>query len=170
MMGWAKRHLSGQTTCGRGFGRMLGRQRRRGWWISLVTAIMCAFPLTLAGCGNNGPPDFALSLASGQTTMATIKQGGTTPITFRVTAVDGSIGSITLVLSGLPTGVGVAPGSATVGIGSPQTFMLSAASNATVISSPVTLTATGVSGNPQDPNSITHTQTLTLSVAASATP
>ncbi|HZD77535.1 MAG TPA: hypothetical protein VE218_11045 [Acidobacteriaceae bacterium] len=132
--------------------------------------MLCAFPLTLAGCGNNGPPDFALSLASGQTATATVKQGGTTPITFQVSAVGGSTGSITLVLSGLPTGVGVAPGSATVGIGSPQPFMLSAASNATVTSSPVTLTATGVSGNPLDSSSITHTQTLTLSVAASATP
>ena len=143
---------------------MLGRERRRGRWIFLVTAVVCALPLTLAGCGNDGPPDFALSLASGQTTKATIVQGGTTPIKFQVTAVDGSTGSITLVLSGLPTGVGVAPGSATVGIGSPQTFFLSAASNTTVTTAPVTLTATGVSGNPLDSSSITHTQTLTLSV------
>jgi hypothetical protein len=166
MMGWAKRHLSGQTKCGRGFGRMLGRERKRGQWISLVTAVACALPLTLAGCGNDGPPNFALSLASGQTTKATIVQGGTTPIKFQVTAADGSTGSITLVLSGLPSNIGVAPGSATVGIGSPQTFILSAASNAAVTSAPVTLTATGVSGNPLDSSSITQTQTLTLSVTA----
>jgi hypothetical protein len=144
--------------------------RRRGRWISLVTAVMCVFPLTLAGCGDNGPPDFTLSLASGQTTKATIVQGGTTPISFQVAAVSGSTGSITLVLSGLPAKVGVAPGSATVGIGSPQTFILSAASNAPVTSAPVTLTATGVSGSSLDSNSITHTQTLTLAVTASATP
>ncbi|HEY3991109.1 MAG TPA: hypothetical protein VGM02_17550 [Acidobacteriaceae bacterium] len=141
-------------------------------WIFWMKALACAFTLGLAGCGNNGPPDFTLALASGQTTAATITQGGTTPVIFQVTAVHGSTGSITLVLSGLPTGVGVAPGSATVGIGSPQTFTLNAAANAPVTSAPVTLTATGVSGNPLSSSSITHTQTLTLSVTAAppATP
>jgi hypothetical protein len=149
---------------------MLGRERRRGRWISLVTAVACALPLALAGCGDNAPPDFTLSLASGQTAKATIMQGGTTPIKFQVTAVSGSTGSITLVLSGLPDNVGVAPGSATVGIGSPQTFMLSAAANAAVTTAPVTLTATGVSGNPLSSSSITHSQTLTLSVTAPPAP
>ncbi len=129
-----------------------------------MVAFAWALPLTVAACGNNGPPDFALSLASGQTANATITQGGTTPVIIQVSGVKGSTGSITLVLSGLPTGVGVAPGSATVGIGSPQTFALSAASTAAVTSAPVTLTATGVSGNPLSSSSITHTQTLTLSV------
>jgi hypothetical protein len=140
----------------------------RGRWNALVVALACALPLTEAACGNNGPPDFTLSLASGQTATATITQGGTTPVNFQVTTVHGSTGSITLVLSGLPTGVGVAPGSATVGIGSPQTFCLNAAANAPVTSAPVTLTATGVSGNPLSSSSITQTQTLTLSVVAPA--
>jgi hypothetical protein len=149
---------------------MRGRERRRRRWIFLVMTAVCALPLVLTGCGGNAPPDFTLSLASGQTAKATITQGGTTPITFQVTAVHGSAGSITLVLSGLPTGVGVAPGSATVGIGSSQTFTLTAASNAAVTSAPVTLTAGGVSGNPLSSSSITQTQTLTLSVVAPATP
>ncbi|HEY1965465.1 MAG TPA: hypothetical protein VGG59_11065 [Acidobacteriaceae bacterium] len=139
-------------------------------WNLLVAALACALPLTLAACGDNGPPDFTLSLASGQTATASITQGGTTPVLFQVTAVHGSTGSITLVLSGLPTGVGVAPGSATVGIGSPQRFVLSAASTAPVTSAPVTLTATGVSGNPLSSSSITQTQTLTLAVTAPVTP
>jgi hypothetical protein len=144
----------------------------RGRWNALVVALSCALPLTVAACGNNGPPDFTLSLASGQTATATVTQGGTTPVKFEVAAVHGSTGSITLVLSGLPPGVGVAPGSATVGIGSPQTFTLTAASTAPVTSAPVTLTATGVSGNPLSSSSITHTQTVTLSVtlAPSANP
>jgi len=143
----------------------------RGRWISWMTAVLCALPLTLAGCGSSGPPDFTLSLASGQTANATITQGGTTPVKFQVAPVDNSTGSITLVLSGLPPqGVGVAPGSATVGIGSTQTFELSAAASALVTTAPVTLTATGVSGNPLDSSSITHTQTLTLSVVAPAAP
>jgi hypothetical protein len=39
-----------------------------------------------------------------------------------------------------------------------------------VTATPVTLTATGVSGNPLDSSSITHTQTLTLSVTAPPAP
>ena len=113
---------------------------------------------------------FTLTLASGQTGAATITQGGTVNIGFEVAPVHGSTGSITLVLNGLPPKVGVAPGAATVGIGSPQTFVLSAASNASVTSAPVTLTATGISGNAQSSDSITHSQTLTLAVAAPAAP
>lgn len=154
-------HPSGQRA--EGFGRVRGRQS------SWITAGMCALVLTLAGCGNNAPPDFTLSLASGQTAAASITPGGTQKIKFQVAAVHGSTGSITLVMSGLPGGVGVAPGAATVGIGSPQTFVLNAASNAT-LTAPVTLTATGVSGNPLSSSSITHTQSLTLAVVAPATP
>jgi hypothetical protein len=133
------------------------------WRVSALAGVVL---LALAGCGDNSPPDFALALASGQTAKDSIVQGGTAQIKFQVTAVHGSTGSITLVLSGLPTGVGVAPGSATVGIGSPQTFVLSAATTAPVTSAPVTLTATGVSGNPLSSSSITHTATVTLSVVA----
>ena len=133
-----------------------------------MTAVLCALPLTLAGCGDSGPPNFTLSLAS--TANVTITQGGTAPVIIQVSAVKGSTGSITLVLSGLPPQVGVAPGSATVGIGSTQTFALSAAASAPVSTAPVTLTATGVSGNPLDSSSITQTQTLTLSVVAPAAP
>ena len=162
----SERHLNGQTW--EDFGRMSGAERRRGRWIFLAMAVACALSLGSAGCSDNSPPDFTLALKSGQSSKATIAQGGVTPINFQVTAVNGSTGSITLVLSGLPTGVGVAPGSATVGIGSPQCFVLSAAANAQVTSAPVTLTATGVSGNALSSSSITHTQTLTLSVTAAA--
>ncbi len=172
MTGAERREVASQLAASgrRNLERMRGRRRRRSFWNAWITTAACALLFTLAGCGNNGPPDFALSLASGQTANATIIQGGTTPIQFQVTAVHGSSGSITLVLSGLPLNVGVAPGSATVGIGSPQTFVLTAATNASVTSAPVTLTATGVSGNPLDSSSITHTQTLTLSIVAPAAP
>ncbi len=149
---------------------MRGRGRRRGRWIFLVMAAVCALPLLLSGCGDNAPPDFVLSLGTDQPAEVSIVQGGTKSIVFQVAALKDSAGSITLVLSGLPDKVGVAPGSATVGIGSAQTFTLTAASNAGVTSTPVTLTATGVSGNPLSSSSITHTQTLTLSVLAPATP
>jgi hypothetical protein len=143
--------------------------RGRWGWLVLVL-LLCAFPLTLVGCGDSGPPDFVLSLATDQPSSVSIAQGGSTNVLFQVAALKGSSGSINLVLSGLPAGVGVAPGSATVGIGSPQTFILTAATTAPLTSTPVTLTATGVSGNPLDSSSITHTQTVTLSVVATAAP
>ena len=89
-------------------------------------------------------------------------------VSFQVSALKGSIGSITLTLSGLPDRVGVAPGAATVGIGSSQIFNLTTDSNATLQPTPVTLTATGVSGNPLDSSSITHTATVTVTVVAPA--
>jgi hypothetical protein len=140
----------------------------RGRWNALIVALACALPFTVAACGNNGPPDFTLSLASGQTATATVMQGGTTSIAFQVAPVHGSTGSINLVVGGLPPKVGVAPGTATVGIGSPQMFVLTAASSAPVTSAPVTLTATGISGNPLSSSSIAHTQQLTLAVVAAA--
>ncbi len=141
----------------------------RGRWIYLVAALVCPLSLGLVsvtGCGNNAPPDFVLSLGTDQAASVTIPQGGTAQITFQVAALKGSVGSIALTVSGLPQFVGVAPGTATVGIGSPQAFQLSAASTATITTAPMTLTATGVSGNPLDASSITHTQTLTISVVA----
>jgi hypothetical protein len=147
--------------------------KRRWGWLGR-TGLWCAsvgwLVIALSGCGDNGPPEFSLSLASGQSSNVVLAPGGTADVSFSVAPVKNSNGSITLVLSGLPTGVGVAPGSATVGIGSPQTFVLTAAASAPVTSAPVTLTASGVSGNPLSSSSITHTQTLTLSVAAPATP
>jgi hypothetical protein len=142
----------------------------KSWWRSVALAIGCCVPLGLSACGSSGPPDFALSLPSGQTASATITPGGTTNVLIDVAPVKHSSGSITLVLSGMPQGVGVAPGSATVGIGSVQTFVLNAATSAPVTTAPVTLTATGVSGNPLSASSITHTQTLALAVVAPAVP
>lgn len=139
-------------------------------WRSVALALGCCLPLGLSACGSNGPPDFGLSLASGQPAAATITPGATTNVMINVAPVKGSSGSITLVLSGLPQGVGVAPGSATVGIGSVQTFALNATAAAPVTAAPVTLTATGVSGNPLSASAITHTQTLTLSVVAPPVP
>ena len=137
----------------------------RGRGLMLALAVGCGLPFVLTACGTTGPPDFVLSLASDQPAVVTIAPGGTASISFQVSAFKGSHGSITLNVSGLPTGVGIAPGSATVGIGSVQQFSLAAATNAPATTAPVTLTATGVSGNPLVASSISHTQTVTLAVA-----
>lgn len=140
---------------------------RRRWRFPMLAAV-CVLPLGLTACGASGPPDFTLALASGQAGAVNLTQGGTAAVRFQVSALKGSHGSITLTVSGLPTGVGIAPGTATVGIGSTQVFDLTAASSAPVTSAPVTLTATGVSGNPLDSSAVTHTQTVTVSVVAPA--
>lgn len=129
-------------------------------------AASCVLPQGVTACGSSGPPDFVLALGSSQPGAATVAQGATTTVSFQVSALKGSNGSISLTLSGLPTGVGVAPGIATVGIGSAQQFDVTAANSAAITTTPITLTATGISGSPLDANSITHIQTVTLSVLA----
>ena len=138
----------------------------RGRGRSLVLAVSGALAMLVTACGNSGPPDFTLVLATNQPAPVTIAQGGTASVSFQVNALKGSHGSIALTLTGLPTGVGVAPGTATVGIGSTQQFDLTSATSAAITTAPVTLTATGVSGSALDANSITHTQTVTLAVVA----
>jgi hypothetical protein len=138
----------------------------KGRWRALLSAVGASLPLLVTACGNSGPPDFTLALAAGQPAALAVAQGSSTMVGFQVGAVKNSNGSIILTLSGLPAGVGVAPGSATVGIGSTQQFQLTAAGNAAVTAAPVTLTATGVSGSAFESNSITHSQTVTLSVVA----
>jgi hypothetical protein len=123
--------------------------------------------LGLCGCGNNSNPDFTLTVVE---SSVTLEQGGTATVDFTVGAVHGSHGSITLSLNGLPTGVGVAPATATVGIGSPQQFVLTAANSAPVTPAPVTITATGLSGLLSSSGLVTHTATFALTVTAPPPP
>jgi uncharacterized protein (DUF58 family) len=119
--------------------------------------------LGLCGCGSNTNPDFSLTVVE---PSVTLEQGGTATVDFTVGAVHGSHGSIMLSLNGLPTGVGVAPATATVGIGSPQQFVLTAANSAPVTPTPVTIVATGLSGLISSTGLVTHTATFALTIAA----
>ena len=141
---------------------MLGGQMR-----SVLRGVVLAgsvLPLLgLAGCGANSNPDFTLAVAQ---SSVTLNPGGTAMVNFTVGAVKGSHGSITLSLNGMPTGVGVAPATATVGIGSPQQFILTAANSAPVTAAPVTITATGLSGLISSSGLVTHTATFALTIPA----
>ena len=139
----------------------------RGRWNVLVAALVCALPLTVAACGNNGPPDFALSLASGQPAAATITQGGTAQSSIPGSGGERLDGQHHAGVERAAAGRGRCAGLGDSGDWiAADVYVLSAASNAPVTSAPVTLTATGVSGNPLSSSSITHTQTVTLSVVA----
>ena len=138
----------------------------KGRWRALVLAAGAGLPLLVTACGNSGPPAFTLGLAAGQPAALVVAQGSSTNVSFQVGSVKSSNGSIVLTLSGLPAGVGVAPGADSVGTGPTPLFLLPAAGSGAATAAPATLTATGVSGSAFESNSITHSQTVTLSVVA----
>jgi len=105
-----------------------------------------------AGAGSPGTPDFALSAAP---SSVTLKQGGSSvSSTITVNPADGFSGSVSLSVSGVPSGVTASfnPGSTS----STSTLTLTAAGNAPT--GAATITVTGVSG------SLTHQTTISLSV------
>ena len=106
---------------------------------------------------NTTNPDFSLSASPNS---LTITQGSMGTSTISVNPVNGFGGSVSLSVSGLPSGVTASfnPTSAT----SASTLTLTAAS--TAATGTVTLTITGVSGT------LTHTTTLTLTVNAPVVP
>ncbi len=147
-----------------------GRMRSvlRGWMVAAaVLPLLGVVGFGLAGCGAQSNPDFTLTAVE---PAVTLNPGGTANADFTVGAAQGSHGSITLSLSGLPAGVGVAPATATVGIGSPQRFILTAATSAPVTTTPVTITATGLSGLISSSGLVTHTATFALTIAAPPPP
>jgi probable HAF family extracellular repeat protein len=102
-----------------------------------------------SGYTNSAVATAAYTITSGFTLSAspasvTVAQGSSATISITVTDVGGFSGSVTLSASGLPSSViaSIAPNSPT----GTQGLILSAASSATVTSSPVTVTITGTSG------------------------
>jgi hypothetical protein len=122
--------------------------------------------LALSACGGNSNPDFSLTVVEPNVTLVA---GGVATVDFNVGSVKGSHGSIILSLHGLPAGVGVAPATATVGIGSPQRFYLTAANSAPPTPSPVTIAATGDSGFVSTSGVVTQTATFALTVVPAPT-
>jgi uncharacterized membrane protein len=105
----------------------------------------------------NAAPDFSLSASPNS---LTITQGNTGTSTVTVNPLNGFSGSVSLSVSGLPSGVTASfnPASAT----STSTLTLTASS--TAATGTATLTITGVSGT------LTHTTTLSLTVTAAPAP
>jgi hypothetical protein len=102
------------------------------------------------------PADFTLAINPTSLTLTSGALGQGTAVT--ATVVNGFSGTVSVTVSGLPTGVTVAPTTLTLTPGTPQTVTFTAAANAAAGMSSVSVT--GVSG------ALTHTATLTLTVAA----
>jgi len=104
------------------------------------------------------PADFTLAINPTSLTLTSGALGQGTAVT--ATAVNGFSGAVSVTVSGLPTGVTIVPTTLTLTPGAPQTLTFTAAANAAAGTSSVSVT--GVSG------ALTHTATLTLTVAAPA--
>jgi hypothetical protein len=100
------------------------------------------------------------SLTATPTTLS-IQAGATgKPVSIEAVAANGFVGTVTVAITGLPTGVTANPPTLTLTPGTAQSVMLTAAANATV--GKATVTFTGTSG------ALTHTATLALTVTAAA--
>jgi hypothetical protein len=104
------------------------------------------------------PADFTLAINPTSLTLTSGALGQGTAVT--ATAVNGFSGTVSVSVAGLPAGVTVAPATLTLAVGTPQMLTFTAAANAVAGTSSVSVT--GVSGG------LTHTATLTLTVAAPA--
>ena len=102
------------------------------------------------------PLDFSLTINPTNLTLTTGALGQQTAVS--ATGLNGFNGSVSVSISGLPTGVTVAPATLTLTPGTPQSLTLTAAANATIGTSSVVIQ--GQSG------SLSHTATLSLTVAA----
>jgi len=132
-----------------------------------VLAISCLLGLASCGGGDSGSttasvgpaptPDFTMAV-----TPSTIGlwQGAPTSVTVSITPVNGFNASVSVSLSGLPSGVSVSPSPATAVIGTPAAITLSTSS--TTPAGPVTLSFTGSSG------SLSHTIQAAAQVGALA--
>ena len=107
------------------------------------------------------PPDFSLAVSP---TTLSLKAGATSSaITVTATALNSFNGSISVAISGLPSGVTANPSTLTLTTAQPSATTTLAAA-ATVASATPTVTFTGTSG------SLTHTATLALTVQAAPPP
>src|SRR5215472_5627395 len=122
---------------------------------------LCALSLILAGCGGTNstmttppPPDFSISAQS----SVSVGAGGSQTVNVSATAINGFSASISVSVSGLPTGVSADPATFSLTPGNQQTVTLTAAASASA--GTATLTFQGTAG------SLTHSAQTSLSVLA----
>jgi DNA-binding beta-propeller fold protein YncE len=138
----------------------------------LPGAILLLFVVTLSSCGggsSNTPPppppppaaDFGLVVG---TSAETLQQGGALQFqSIQVNPLNGFTGTISVSLSGLPSGVTTIPASPfSISLPSSQSVSFQLAASTSTPTGTATVTVTGMSGN------ITHTKTFSLTVSRAA--
>lgn len=133
----------------------------------IALAVSCPLLFALVSCGSGSStttqavtPDF--SLTATPTTISLTAGGASQSISVTAVPANGFQQSVTLSVSGLPSGITPNPSTLTLTPGAAQTIALSAASSAAAGSATITLT--GTSG------SLSHTAAVSLTVAAAAPP
>jgi hypothetical protein len=117
--------------------------------------------LACGGGGGSAPapvPDF--SLAASPATLTVTADGTAQTVSLTATASNGFTGTVSVAISGLPTGVAASPSSLTLSPGVAKAITLTAGSTATA--GPATATFTGTSGT------LSHTTSVSLTVSVPA--
>jgi hypothetical protein len=127
----------------------------------LFAALMVFSPcLALLSCGGSSSqkpvPDYSLSATPASITL--VPGGAGSQLTVSVSSINGMTGTVTVAISGLPSGVAAQPTTLSLAPGSMQNVTLTAAATATAGAG--TLTLTGTSGM------LIHAATVMLSVSA----
>ena len=137
----------------------MGRSSR----ICFALAAVCCFLLGLTGCGGSSQPkptgDYTLSVTPAS---LTVQAGSTGQFSVKANATNGFSQSVSVAISGLPTGVTASPSTLSLTPGTPQTITLTAASSAPTVAGNLALT--GTSGT------LSHSATVALTVSAAPAP
>ncbi len=123
------------------------------------------FCLILAGCGSSTsvktvPPTADFSLTSTPATVTLTAGAAGQQVSVEAVAMNGFTGTVSVAISGLPTGVTASPATLTLTPGVAQSVTLTAAS--TAVAGSATLTLTGTSGT------LSHSATVAATIAAAA--
>lgn len=134
---------------------------RRTWQVSKRCAWVVLPALWAVGCASVtvSSADFALQASPASASIAA--GSSAQAITLTATAVSGFTGSVSVVISGLPSGVTASPSSLTLTLGTPQQVSLTASSSSAATTA--TVVFTGSSGFR------THTAPVALTVTAAST-
>ena len=137
------------------------RPMRRTWQVSKRCAWVVLPALWAVGCASVtvSSADFALQASPASASIAA--GSSAQAITLTATAVSGFTGSVSVAISGLPSGVTASPSSLTLTLGTPQQVSLTASSSAAATTA--TVVFTGSSGFR------THTASVALTVTAAST-
>ena len=133
---------------------------------ALASTILIALLFAMTGCGSNSQtssssggaqtPDFTLTVANSGLSLA---EGGSQTVYVSASGINGFTGTISISISGLPSGVTANPATFSLSATGSQAITFSAAVSAPAVTA-ATITIQSVSG------SITHTANISVTVLA----